>query len=468
MNVFKRIGVGISNALATRVDNSLATVPKKGIVKRIRDGYVNVLTGLGIRGKDKRLGGQMSYVGELTEREVEELYAADSLAARIVDVLPDEATRAWLKFQDEDQKVNDEIDMLGVKKKVNEGWKDARTYGGGGLFLNTGDPNERLIEPLDENNIKKLISLVPLNRHELIADSNDIETDMSSPNYDQPRTYRVQSRTAMTTIVTVHHTRIVRFDGKRLPKLMKITNEYWGASVYTSLWEVLRDYGVAYGGAANVVQDFRLLVYKAKGLIDAIEAGEEELIKKRLENMNIARSVIGSYMLDEEESMESMTQNLTGVADLIKTVKDRLQSATDIPHTKLFNEAPGGLGQSGRTEETIWFDYVSSQQENYLAPILDRIFKIMFLGKAGPTGGKEPKDWTYDFNPLWQMTDTERATVEKTQMETDQGYVDLGVKTSEEVRDERFPELGKIEEIEEPEPDPIPVPMLPTGEVENG
>jgi phage-related protein (TIGR01555 family) len=436
--------------------------------KTISDGFVNAFTGLGVKGKDKRLGGQISYVGELTEREVEEIYAADSLAARIVDVLPDEATRAWLKFEEEDRKVDDEIDTLDIKRKVNEAWKDARLYGGGGLFLNTGDPVEKLIEPLDENNIKKLISLIPLNRHELIADSTDIETDMSSSNYDKPKTYRVQSRTSMATIVTVHHSRIVRFDGKRLPKLLKITNQYWGASIYTALWDVLRDYGVAYSGAANVVQDFRLLVYKAKGLIDALDAGEEKLIKKRLENMNLSRSVIGSYMLDEDESMESMTQNLAGLADLIKTVKDRLQSATDIPHTKLFNEAPGGLGQSGRTEETIWFDHVSSQQENYLTPVLDRIFKIMFLGKAGPTKGIEPEGWTYDYNPLWQMTDVERAGVEKTQMETDQGYVDMGVKTSEEVRENRFPELDKIVEIEEPEPVVISALPEPVVEPENG
>jgi hypothetical protein len=38
-----------------------------------------------------------------------------------------------------------------------------------------------------------------------------------------------------------------------------------------------------------------------------------------------------------------------------------------------------------------------------------------------------PEDFRFDFNPLWQLSESEQATVEKTRAERDQIYVGLGV-----------------------------------------
>lgn len=431
---------------------------KKSVRDYIMDSFVNTLTGLGIAGKDKRLGGALQYAGAMTENETESCYASDALAARVVDLLPDEATREWIDFKPDEPKIKDEIDRLGIKRKVTEAWKIARRAGGAGIFLNVGDPKEKLNEPLDMTKIKKLISLPILTRFELLVNSTDIEGDISNPNFDEPNMYSLQQRGISKNVGMIHHSRIVRFDGKKLPQLLRIANQYWGDSIYTALWEALRDFGVAHGGVANVVQDFRLLAYKVKGLVESIAAGEEALIKKRLENMSMSRSVLGAFMLDEDESMESIQTNITGLEKLLDAIKYRLQSATDIPHTKLFNESPSGLSATGKAEETGWYDYVASQQEDYLAPKLDRIFEVMFTATAGVTGGKQPKDWSYEFHPLWQLSAGDQAAVDKINMETDQGYADMGVLGTEEIREKRFPDL---EPDKLPEPPALPEPAEP-------
>jgi hypothetical protein len=54
---------------------------------------------------------------------------------------------------------------------------------------------------------------------------------------------------------------------------------------------------------------------------------------------------------------------------------------------------------------------VRALQKRQLEPVLRRLLKMLFLSKKGPTKGKEPDDWDVCFNPLWQLSDTEKADV---------------------------------------------------------
>lgn len=418
------------------------------------DAWLNSLTGLGSTKKDKRTAGWAEWRGLNTERDCEEIYAADSFNRRIADLLPYEATRQWLEFKMDDnaiKKTQDEVERLMVQPKTAEAWSWGRVYGGGLIFLNTGLPPEKLEEPLDMKNIQQLISLVVLNRHELLVQTNDIETNLNDPNYGLPKQYRLAPKgvtavgSNLGTNPIIHHTHLVRFDGMRLPTQLKRENEYWDDSIYSGLWEALRDFGISYASIASVVQEFRTLVYKLKGLTEAVAAGKLDAIKKRLEVMNLSRSVIGAYLIDaEDETIEGMSATVTGIADLIKSIDKRMQAATDIPHTILFNESPSGLGASGRAEERMWYDFVASQQNIYYAPRLDRIFEVMFAAKRGPTNGEQPKDWTYKFNQLFRPDPKQEADAYKLNADGDKTYIDTGTLSSEEVRKRRFPEEEQL------------------------
>lgn len=412
------------------------------------DGWANLITGLGVAGKDKRMGGDAVYTKPMTEMKCEEIYASEELAAKITDKLPYDATRMWLEFNKDNAKYQEEIDRLDIQAKTFKAWRYARQYGGSAIFLNTGEKSGELVGPLEMRSVKTLKSLVVMTRFELLTDT--VNSDLSSPNFNNPETYTYTPR-AITNFsnssglnnVKIHHSRLVRFDGKELGELLRSSNDYWGDSIYTALYDALRDYGISYGSVANIIQEFRMLVYQVKGLAQALAAGQESIIRKRLEMMNLARSVIGSFMLDSDEEMNSMSAGVAGLDKLLEAMKERLQAATDIPHTILFNQSPSGLGATGRTEENIWYDHVKSQQEIYLAPKLDRIFEVMFNAKDGPTNGKEPEDWTYEFVPLKQMSEKELSEIYKNNMEGDRGYVEMGVLDSEEVTEMRFPEKNE-------------------------
>jgi uncharacterized protein len=420
-------------------------IPMKSISM---DGWASLLTGLGIRDRDKRMSGVAQYNGALLERQAEEVYASDPMARRIVNLLPFEAVREWIEFHEKEiqQQTDDEVDRLQAKKKCIKAWQWAKLYGGAGIFINTGEPLEMLKEPLDIKNIKEVKSLLVFNRYELQVSTSDIETDISNPNFDMPMHYDFTPRSIGGVTSRIHESRIIRFDGVELPTLLRVSNQYWGDSVYTGLYDALRDFGISYASVAHLIQEFRMLVYSVENLAQDIVAGNSDAIAERMNLMNLSRNNLGAFVIDKNgETMDSMSATVTGLDKLLEAIRDRLQAATDIPHTILFNESPSGLSATGKSEERMWYDYVSSQQEQYLAEKLDRILQVIFAAKSGPFKGAEPKNWGYDFVPLWQMSDKERAEVDKLNMETDSGYIDRNVVNAAEVREERKPHLEQLE-----------------------
>jgi phage-related protein (TIGR01555 family) len=431
-------------------------VKNDGLIKKIKytfDAWVNAFTGLGSTTKDKRTGAFAEWRPINTEQDSEQVYAADSFHRRIADLLPFEATRQWLQFKGKKLDIpstESEVERLAVQEKSADAWSNARIYGGAAIFLNTGDDFDKLNEPLELDKVQRLDNLVVLNRHELTVQSGDIETNINNPNFGNPKWYNFSPRGTNAagqkgSGQKIHHTRLVIFDGLKLPTQLRRNNQYWGDSVYSGLWEALSDFGTSYGSIGSIIQDFRTFIYKLHGLKEALAAGKLDAVKARVELMNLTRGAIGAHVIDaEEEDVATMTASVAGIADLINAIDKRMQAATEIPHTILFNESPSGLGASGRAEERMWYDFVKSKQEIYLAPKLNRIFEVMFAAKRGITGGKQPEDWSYEFNLLFQPDPKQESDANKNNADSDKTYVEMGAITNVEVRAKRFPDLEQL------------------------
>lgn len=442
----------------------------------VQDGWANLLTGIGTT-RDKRMGNKTYWNLTPPEEEVEQLYAGDTTARRIVELLPNEALREGIKWENEleGSKWDDELLRLQAWPKFHEAWTFARLYGGSGILLNDGvTPVEKLDTPLKDLN--QLQSLVVLSRWELWAYATDLQRDITKPAFSLPNYYRIYPRmTFGQTAIRVHASRIIRFDGRRLPRLLHIRNNFWGDSVLTALQEVLGDFKVSSSNIASVLHDFRLLVHQMNGLSDAINSGHEADVRRKFELMDLARSVLGSYVIDKDDEMQFHSASLAGVAELVDRVKQRLQAETDIPHTVLFNEAPGGarsMGSSGASEEKGWFNYVHAEQEKYLRPRLDQLFQVLARQTKTALPTEDGKAPDYDFNPLWQMDDLAKADMELKHAQADQIYLDLAVRTPNAVQVQRFPEEaaelpaeGSFVKPVEPTPPPFPGAPKPGEEV---
>src|SRR5690606_18828066 len=112
----------------------------------------------------------------------------------------------------------------------------------------------------------------------------------------------------------VHASRVLRFCGPVPSREDASKNNGWGQSIFDRLRAQLRDFGLSWGSAAALVQDFSQTVHGIKGLADLVAADNTGAIKRRLELMDLARSTIRAVLIDTEG--ETFDRKATPVSGL--------------------------------------------------------------------------------------------------------------------------------------------------------
>jgi len=420
---------------------SLSSGPPKSSILVKLDGWINVLTGLGVKGKDKKSSASVVWCRPM-EQEVEEFYAADALARKIVDLPVFEALNKGYKVIGLDKEQNEAVtkagEALNVPTHVSNAWTWARLYGGSGIVLVTDGIGKPEIPMSDK---EKLKSMNVLNRFELYVNFERIQKDILRSNYGEPEYYQLQPVLGMTTVgkasantMNIHASRVIQFEGIKLPKRLKVNNQYWDDSVLTALKDSIRNYQTSHSSAASVVDDFSIGVFKIKNLASQIASDGDEAVVARMQILNLTRSIARCVVIDSEgEDFQYQSRTLAGLKDVLDKAESHLVAETNIPNTVLFGNSPTGLGGSGNHETNNWYDYLTSEQENYLKPKLIQIYKYIAIDL-----GLDASKIDIEFNPLWQMDEKEEAEIRKAQAETDQMYISNGVVDADEVAQSRF------------------------------
>lgn len=424
------------------------TKTDKGLIKKFVDGWKNVFTGIGIGRKDKLISSFVTH-DILKQRDVEELFAGDDIAEKVVDRIPFEATREWIELTKiEDPKVElwlaDRMSEVDAKVAFKKASSDARLYGGSIIVMIHAGVTD-LSQPMDCSKEGPMVNLVVLNRWEIDITTQQIDKNIFSDNFGMPEFYNlntnVRSRSTNNNKTNkIHHSRTLRFDGAALPKEKFINNQYWHDSVLSRMLTMLQLFSSSYDSVGRVLQDFRLGILKMKGLADLIasNADGEKIIQQRLQAFDLGKSTIKTGVIDETETYDQTTPNLSGVDAIMTKIDNRLVAATDMPHTIILGQSPSGMDATGSVVIRNFYDKIASWQEIHFRKNLNKLIKCLFLDKKSITKGEEPETWDFDFKPLWQMTDKENAEIKKVISEADGNYIDRGVLSPEEVAISRF------------------------------
>jgi phage-related protein (TIGR01555 family) len=407
---------------------------------------VNLFTGMGVAGKDKKLENRVTRNHHLDEYELEELYQV-GLIRRYVDAIPEAVMRHMPTVQiATEEEANQEIvssfetflKNTGFHSALREVMQLQRIYGGAGLVLLIDDglaPEE----PVNINRIRGIRGYMPLSRHELIPE------DYSFNDYSKPTWYRVTTNQKLEEEQSdqylnflIHNSRVARFDGLYLPWNVRARNTGWGQSVIEVIWDAWQDYSTALHGLGSLVGEGDLLVHQIPGLMQRIAAGGEADIRKRLELNNLARSVYGAMVVDREENLTNLSRNLSNISTATEPFIRHLQAATGWPASILMGDSPGGLGKEGRFEERVWASLVEQWQEVYCRSSITEIFQYIFLSREGPTKGKVPENWEVEFPSVFTETEKEKAELRDLVSRTDNTYAQLGVLNPLEIRESRF------------------------------
>jgi hypothetical protein len=407
------------------------------------DSFQNQITGLGIRGRDKRLAAQATAPFQLTETEQAYLFDGDSLARKMVTKPVDAMVRNWVDFtnldEDQTEACASYIETKHVRKALTELLVWGRVYGGAVLLLGIND-GRMPDQPVNEGNIRSINYLTVIDRWRLQVDRSSYVRDPDSPRFNKPEYYTILPSSEDTAgDQKVHYTRLIDYTGPLTSRTIRDQRQGWGLSFYEIAHERLADVAASFGSVANIVQTFVQTVIRMRGLVEAVQRGEGDYLRQRVSQMDEARSVIQAILLDaDNEEFETKSASVQGLPELVDRLMMLASEVSEIPVTILFGRSPAGLNATGESDMQQWHERISDEQETVLRPILERFFRIMFLDKEGPTKGVEPPDWGFRFRPLNRPDAKTQADTHLVQAQADQVYLLNGVVTPAEVRESRF------------------------------
>jgi len=409
------------------------------------DSWVNTLTNVGTAtGKTN-----VSFVPNTNEMlslvDCENLYNFDGVAARICDAVPANALRGGFTVATGDAAADTAVAAalkgLNATALLTRAWTWGRTYGGGALYLGIDD-GLAPAEPVDEARIRSLRWMVDVDRRDLYPMIYDIDPD--SPRFGQPETYRLtRMGGSATETLTVHHTRIVRFEGITPTRRRRLVLQGWGESVLQRAYAEMQAMRGAFAAAGVLIQEASQGVLKIKDLMDMMASDTDDTMRRRLMLMDESRSIARSLLLDADgESYERVeTGALTGVADIMDRMVLLLSAVTGIPVTILMGKSPAGLNATGESDIRAWYDTIAADREAMLTPHVDSIVRLLLLSREGPTGGKV-LDVKVKYPSLWQPTQSEEEDLRSKVATRDVAYIQAGVLTPEEVAVSRFRQEG--------------------------
>lgn len=404
------------------------------------DGWMNILNGLGQRGRDKTTAITFRACPVFCFAELDELYRADGLTKRIIDIIPAEMLRqGWEIDGDPEGKILGKFEEQDFNCKLNALIQWSRLYGGAICVMGIAD-GRPLNEPVNVENIKSVNWLQVFDRWQCMINYDYISRDLNDENYGFPLYYEVNDYRTGSTFV-VHHSRVLRMDWGSLPPRDKNWNQGWGDSVMVSIYNELKNYGAAFANTSAIMQDFVNGVLKIPGLSQsmAMDCGENDRqLTKRLDWANLSKGVSNMMVLDGEEIYEKLSTNVSGISELLDRFMLAVSSVTSIPITLLFGRSPAGLNATGDSDIRNFYDMVKQLQETKLKPVLEKLIYYIFKSEYGPTNGVEPDNWGIQFTPLWQNTEEQEAIMRRTVAETDAIYIDRGVLDPNEVAVSRF------------------------------
>ena len=390
---------------------------KNPLVTFVKDSFKNIIKGLGTS-KDARQ--YTTYVRGLriTQPLANDLYVYNWLAAKIVDVPIDDATRKWrtILINDPEKKkqVENYLKEHDVKSHVNLASKWARIFGGSVILAIIDGQDQE--EPLEIDKIKagSLKNFIVLDRYNI--EPHVVNRDITSSNFGKPEFY-VINRSGQQ----IHHTRLVKFDGV-IPTIRELEEQnYWGTSILTKLWEPISDSQTVSQSIGNLIYESNVDVYRINGFNALVAEGRDDLVVKRLKIAHEMKSIINGIALDKEDEYEKKSNTFATLDDIDDRFIQKVAGAADIPVTRLLGISPAGQNATGESDMLNYYDNIQSLQENILRPKIDWLDSII-LANAGFT-----EEFEYEFKPLKQLTETEQATVTLQRAQRDQIYLDQDI-----------------------------------------
>ena len=381
-----------------------------GLGGRAMDGYSNAAAFLGENSPLMASGTFLRSGLTANTQLLTTTYRECWLATRIIDTPAEDMTRSWYtltgKFDPDDLADLKRLEAKhSVKQELTDAIRWARLYGGSLALMVIDGEGDRLDEPLELSLLPPecFQGLLVLDQSMGISPSLELETDLTDPDYGLPKYYMINVEDGETGTLTIHHSRVLRFTGRPLPRSEEIAENYWGASELEHIWDELQKRSATSANIAQLVFQANITTLKMSDFGDSVAMGTDDA-RKSLRNLiseeNRFRTSFGIQLLNKDDSYENHSYTFAGLNDIYESFMMDISGAAEIPASKLFGRSPQGFQSTGEAEMRNYYEMIAGLQERYLRPALERLLPVMAISCFGFL----PKDLDFVFNPLATVT----------------------------------------------------------------
>lgn len=389
------------------------------IRSRALDAFSNVLARLGA-GTPNLLEGTEYSLQRMSRdfNTLNALYRESWIVRRIIDVIPADMLKNWITITsgldpDVEKRFSLTLRRTQLIDKLKRGMQWGRLYGGALGVMLVKHQGYDLSQPLQLDWIMPgdFAGLLIFDRWNGVNPSSELIEDISDPDYGYPKYYTVTDPAGGGS-VKIHHSRVIRFTGNTLPFWEEIAEMQWGASVVESIFDELRKRDNVSWNIAQLTFMANIRVLKMQDLGQLLAATDNESqaeLLRTLEAQNMLLNNMGMQVMDAADGLETHQYTFGGLADCYQQFIMDISGAAEIPVTRLFGRSPSGLNATGESDLQNYYDMIAEKQESYLRPILNKVLPPFIIS----TLGSLPDDFDFEFDPVAEPTDKERADLAK-------------------------------------------------------
>lgn len=404
--------------------------------QQARDGFQNLQARLGVGANNMTDASTYTLGNPITRRprDLEAMYRQSWVVGAAVDAIADDMTRAGVDFgsavtPDQSEVIVGQANDLMLWDSIGDVIRWSRLYGGAiGVILIDG---QDMATALRHDTIAKdsFRGVHALGRWELVPSVDDSlgrGVRELGPNLGKPDHYDVGPNASALQGLKIHHSRVIRLEGVRLPYFQRVAEQGWGMSIVERMFDRLLAFDSSTTGAAQLVFKAYLRTIKINGLRQILAAGgaAEEALAKNVEAIRRFQSTEGLTLIDGEDDFQTNSYSFAGLDSVLLQFGQQLSGATGIPLVRLFGQSPAGLNSTGESDIRNYYDGINAQQERYLRSPLNRVLDILHRSS---TGHAPADSFGFKFNPLWQLGDKEKSEIAKSVAEAVVGAYDSAV-----------------------------------------
>lgn len=356
-------------------------------------------------------------------------YVEIGVVKTIVDVPVEDGMRGGVNFKSK-QLSPEELEQLHYTIEqehdvgiMAEALKWDRLFGGAGVIILTDQDPET---PLDITSIKDgdPLEFKAVDMWELFWDKQNIEGDgepVDNPAFDYYRYYGKN----------LHKSRVMILKGIKAPSFIRPRLRGWGLSVVEVLIRSINQYLKANDLTFEVLDEFKIDIYKIKNLTSTLlSANGENLIRRRVQLANLQKNYQNAITMDSEDDFSQKELSFQGIAETMVGIRMQIASDLRMPLTKVFGISAAGFS-SGEDDIENYNAMVESTVRDKCKKYFIKIGQI----RCQQLFGYIPEDLQVDFKPLRMLSSEQEENVKTQKFNRVLAAKTAGIITDKEFRD---------------------------------